>query len=372
MYDKNGNRKQKWISTKLNVKGNKRAATQLLQKTISEYEESTSIDKSLSLFCDFLCDWLELHKSEIQITTYNGYRHMVDKYMYPYFSSNRIKLVKLKPMDIQKYFVYLKDTANLSPNTIIKHRQLIHRCLEYALRNRYITENACNYVDKIKRTRTEHTFLELDSINQLITIIKGDKIETAVLIAIYYGLRRSEVLGLTWDCIDFENNRLIVRQKVVRTFDDNHKLGIHISDELKTSSSYRDFPLFPDIKQHLTNVRKTIGLNKKCLGSEYCSKYSNFICVDEKGVLLNPDYISSRYRKLVKKYNLPKSSFHSLRHSCASLLLSNGYNIKEIQQWLGHSNYQTTSDIYSHTEDKFKDNIVKSLSEVIQYNKKTF
>jgi integrase len=226
----------------------------------------------------------------------------------------------------------------------------------------------CNYVDKIKKTRTEHTFLNIESINQLIYAVKGDKIETAVLIAIYYGLRRSEVLGLTWDNIDFEENRLSVRQKVIRTFDDNHKLGICISNELKTNSSYRDFPLFPDIREHLIRVKENIRLNQQRLGNEYCYEYTNFVCVDETGVLLHPDYISSKYRKIVKKYNLPDSSFHSLRHSCASLLLANGYNIKEIQQWLGHSNYQTTSDIYSHTEDKFKDNIVNSLSEIIQYN----
>jgi integrase len=89
------------------------------------------------------------------------------------------------------------------------------------------------------------------------------------------------------------------------------------------------------------------------------------VCVDEKGILLNPDYISAAYKKIVKKNNLPDSSFHSLRHSCGSLLLAMGYNIKEIQKWLGHASFQTTMNIYSHTEKDFKNDITDSLSQMI-------
>lgn len=91
----------------------------------------------------------------------------------------------------------------------------------------------------------------------------------------------------------------------------------------------------------------------------------DFICVNEQGILLNPDYISAAYKKIVKKNGLPESSFHSLRHSCGSLLLAMGYNIKQIQQWLGHSNFQTTLNIYSHTEHDFKNKITEQLSNTI-------
>jgi integrase len=364
--DTDGKRKQKWKSTGIKVKDNqKRKALKVLADTIAEYKDTIYIEPQKDLFANYLIEWLELHKFEVQTTTYNGYAHMVNKYMYPFFFKRRIKLTELRPMDIQKYYAYLSTEAKLSANTIIKHHQVIHRCLEYALRNRYVTENICNYVTKPQKTFTEHSFLELEQINELINCVKGHKIEIPTLLAIYYGLRRSEAIGLTWQNVDFESDTIKIRQKVVRTFDEQGKLTIEISSTLKTNASYREFPLIPKLKQRLIEHKKDIMTNQTFFGGDYCKLYLDYVCVDEKGILLNPDYISAAYKKIVKKNNLPDSSFHSLRHSCGSLLLAMGYNIKEIQKWLGHASFQTTMNIYSHTEKDFKNDITDSLSQMI-------
>lgn len=366
-YDDLGNRKRKWISTGLTIKGNKKKATEMLNKALAKYDGIEYSKPEQSYFSNFLLDWLEIHKSTVQTTTYNGYKHMVDKYMYPYFDERKIKLTGIKPIDIQKYYIYLQNNTGLSSNSILKHHQVIHKCLKYALKNKFVKENAANYVDRPKKTFTEHTFLEISEINELIKCLDGSKIKTPVLFAIYYGLRRSEVLGLTWENIDFDNNLIKIRKKVVRTFDENHKLRIEVSDNLKTMASYREFPLIPEIRQHLLDLKKQIAENEIFFGSEYSQEYKDFICINEKGILLNPDYVSSAYNKLVKKNGLPKSSFQSLRHSCGSVLLKKGFNIKEIQQWLGHSSTKTTSDIYSHTEKSFKNEVGNMLSNTIAY-----
>ena len=364
--DINNRQKTKWIRTGLDVDGcNKRKANEMLRKTLAEYQGTEFVDSEKSLFSAFLLDWLDLHKSKVQTTTYNGYAHIINKYLYPYFDQKRIKLEKLKPMDIEKYYSYLHTKAGLSQNTVIKHHQVIHKCLEYALKNRYVPENVCNYVDRPKKEFTEHSFLELQDINRLLKCVKDHKIEIPVLFAVYYGLRRSEVLGLTWNNVSLENDIVKIRQKVVRTFDNNGKLTVEISDTLKTDASYREFPLIPELKQKLLVQKNKIEENKNFFGKAYSNKYLDFICVNEQGILLNPDYISAAYKKIVKKNGLPESSFHSLRHSCGSLLLAMGYNIKQIQQWLGHSNFQTTLNIYSHTEHDFKNKITEQLSNTI-------
>jgi integrase len=365
--DNNGKEKTKWLKTGLTVDGqNLRKAQAKLRAALAEYQTTVFVESDKSLFSNFLLDWLELHRSKIQTSTYNGYAYMVNKYIYPYFDKKKIKLESLKPMDIERYYAYLLRTTDLSPNSIIKHHQVIHKCLDFATKNKYVPENVCNCVDRPKKRFTEHSFLELTDINQLLQCVKGERIEIATLFAVYYGLRRSEILGLTWDNVDFDSDLIKIRQKVIRTFDENGKTTIEISKTLKTDASYREFPLIPELKQRLLKHKADIEDNIRFFGKEYCKQYLNFICVDESGQLLKPDYISHAYKKLVRKYDLPDSSFHSLRHSCGSLLLAMGYNIKQIQQWLGHASFQTTLNIYSHTEHDFKNNISEQLSRVLR------
>ena len=363
-----GKNKQKWIRTGLpTVGGNKRKAEKILHEKIVEFQNIDFISPDKSLFSTFFRDWLELHKDKVQTSTYNGYLHMAKKYICPYFEGKNLKLDDLRPIDIERYYSYLLHETNLSPNTVIKHHQVLRRCLEYAYKNRFVTENICNYVDKPRKQFSEYSFLELDDINELLRAVKGHKLEIPVVFAVYYGLRRSEILGLTWDSINFDDNTIKIRQKVIRSFDDDGKLIIEVSKTLKTDASYREFPLIPQIKTRLLQHKQDISENMEFFGNTYSKKYQDFICVDEQGKLLTPDYLSSTYKKIVKKHKLRKSSFHSLRHSCGSLLLALGYDIKQIQGYLGHASYATTLTYYSHARSGFKENIADKLSETIEY-----
>ena len=85
-------------------------------------------------------------------------------------------------------------------------------------------------------------------------------------------------------------------------------------------------------------------------GRCYNRNYLDYICVDEMGTLLSPNYVSSAFSKLLEKHGLRHIRFHDLRHSCASLLLANGVPMKQIQEWLGHSDFSTTANIYAHLD----------------------
>lgn len=347
--DKEGKRKQKWIATGLEVKNNKRKAEQMLSELISEYSDSDYIEPSKMLFCDFLKNWIELNKANVQITTYDGYVHMLERHIYPYFKQRNVYLKKIKPIDIQRYYSD-KVAEGLSPNTVIKHHGIIRTALQYAVKTNLIKENVADLVDKPKREHYHADFYTLDELNKLFEAVKGTSIETAVLFAAYYGLRRSEILGLKWSAIDFENKTISICNKVVRGKDKNGKLTAISQDKMKSETSRRVLPLCDTVAEYLRKLSETQRNNAVLMGNCYNHKYDGFICVNPRGDIINPDYITDTFGKLLKCNNLRHIRFHDLRHSCASLLVSLGFSMKQVQEWLGHADYTLTVNIpYGHT-----------------------
>ena len=180
-------------------------------------------------------------------------------------------------------------------------------------------------------------------------VTADDPLELCIKIAAYYGLRRSEVLGLKWSAVDFERKTLSVSHKVIEIEVDGKFTSVG-EDVLKTKSSFRTLPLIPAVEALLLEEKKRQEMYQKLLRRSYCRDYLEYICVDKCGKLIRPNYVSEHFAWIINKYGLKKIRFHDLRHSCASLLLSSGISMKQIQMWLGHSNFSTTADIYAHLD----------------------
>lgn len=134
-------------------------------------------------------------------------------------------------------------------------------------------------------------------------------------------------------------------------------------DKLKSESSYRSLPLCDVVFQYLMKIKAQQDENRKVMGKEYDNRFNDFVCVNPMGTLLNPDYISDTFNKLLAKHNLRHIRFHDLRHSCASLLVKLGYNLKDIQEWLGHADFLITANAYSHVDMSEKIQMADSLSD---------
>lgn len=358
--DENGKRKQKWVCLNLPEKNNKRKAEQRLSELIAEYAGTEYIEPTKILFCDYIKQWVEASKSKVQVTTYDNYVHMLNRHIYPYFEHLKIPLSKVTPNVIQRYHAD-KIAEGLSPNTVIKHHAIIRSALQQAHKAKLVKENAADLVDKPKRTKYHGNFYNAAEINTLLAAAKGSSIETPIYLAAFFGLRRSEVIGLRWEAVDFETKTITVRHKVVRAKQDG-KMTIQATDELKTQSSYRVLPLDETLLAYLKDLKRQQNSNRKRNGSSHNHAYDDYVCVNEMGDLINPDYVTSTFEKLISKHGFKHIRFHDLRHSCASLLLALGYSMKYIQEWLGHSNYQTTANLYSHVEPKNKQNMIQGLS----------
>ena len=175
--------------------------------------------------------------------------------------------------------------------------------------------------------------------------MQGHKLEIPFMLAAYYGFRRSEVLGLRWSAVDFEHKLISINHKLIVVGTE-----VILTDELKTKTSNRTLPLIPAIEEALLRHREQIEKNKAFYGNTYDQRYLEYVCVEENGKIVYPDHMSKQFSDLLKKHGLRHIRLHDLRHSCASNMLASGVQMKEIQEWLGHSNFSTTADVYSHLD----------------------
>ena len=142
------------------------------------------------------------------------------------------------------------------------------------------------------------------------------------------------------------------KQPTPQTAPPKVNLLVDIQDKVKAgkSAGYRTLPLVPPFEELLHRLRQEQLVNQKVCGTAYCQKYLDYIYVNAMGELVKPNFITQHFETVLKNNGLKKIRFHDLRHSCASLLYANGVSLKEIQEWLGHSDIGTTSNIYTHLD----------------------
>ena len=355
--DVNGKRATKWISTGLPVKGNKRKADNMLLELRQSFEpEVPAMPPKLGdnlMFTDFMRDWVKVIKPNVEIITFASYDGVV-KRICKYFEPKNILLKDLATKDIQDFYTYGFDEWKLTANTVIHYHANIRKALQYAVKMGYILSNPALYVERPKIQAFVGSVYDVDEINKLLSVVKGMKIEMGVMFAAFYGLRRSEIIGLKWDAIDFKNKRITIKHTVSETSIDG-KFMMVSKDRAKNKSSMRSLPLVPVFADYLIERRKQEEEYKRLCGRSYNYDFDGYIYVDGMGNLTKPNFLSDNFGTILKNNNMRKIRFHDLRHSCASVLLANGVSLKEIQEWLGHSNFSTTANIYAHLDKGTKD-----------------
>ena len=140
---------------------------------------------------------------------------------------------------------------------------------------------------------------------------------------------------------------------------------IFVENQLKTESSVRTFPLIPHIEQMLIERKTLEEYYSKLLGKDFDREYDGFVCRDNFGKLITPNFVTSHFKYIIQKNKLKHIRFHDLRHSCASLLLANGVSMKAIQEWLGHSTFNVTANFYSHLDFHSKVESAETIAKVL-------
>ena len=351
-YYESGKRRPKWISTGLSVKGNKRAAQQMLNEHLANADKVDSFNSRKQSappdlkFLDYLENWLLSRKGSIEEGTYAAYEGMINGRLAGFFKKEAPLLVDFSPQHLERFYISLRGEG-LSGNTLIHYHACVRKALSHAFKTGLVTENIADKVDRPKKDKYIAGFYDQEELNRLFELSKGDPLELIIYVAAFYGLRRSETLGLRWEAVDFKNKTITIKHKVTEAMVDG-KLTLIIKDKLKTKSSNRTLPLLPQVEERLLAEKSRQKQNKKLCKKSY--EDNGYIFVNDLGRQIKPGFVSNHFALLLEKQGLRKIRFHDLRHSCASLLLSLGIPMKQIQDWMGHSNFSTTADLYAHLD----------------------
>ena len=348
-----GQRKTKWIALGLPEKGNKRKAEAELARLRAEFElpKEVGVLSSDMLFADYLLEWLEIAKGRLAVATYSSYAAMIKRPVGPYFRQRNLTLRELEARHLQMF--YSEMLRKVKPNTVIHYHAIIHSALKYAVKTDMLVQNVADKVDRPKKNSFQPVFLSAEEMQKMFEALRGTKLELPVLVAAFYGFRRGEVLGLKWDAIDFERGTISVIRTVTTITVDGKQTEIE-QQSAKTKSSLRTLPLIGSFREYFMQVKEAQELNEQICGNCYNHEYDGFVFVDELGERMRANYLTSAFPKFLESHGLRRMRFHDLRHSCASLLLANGVPLKHIQEWLGHSDFTTTANIYAHLDYKSK------------------
>ena len=284
-------------------------------------------------------------------TTFSSYTQMVKGKIAPYFRNTGLTLDGIQAKHIQSF--YLHELKTVSPGTVIHYHANIHKALKYAVKMDLIPFNPADKVERPKKQRYIADYYRQEELEGLLEASKDHPYSLMIQMTAFYGLRRSEALGLKWDAIDFERGTISVIRTVTTITVDGKQTEIE-QQSAKTKSSLRTLPLIGSFREYFMQVKEAQELNKQICGNCYNHEYDGFVFVDELGERMRANYLTSAFPKFLENHGLRRMRFHDLRHSCASLLLANGVPLKHIQEWLGHSDFTTTANIYTHLDYKSK------------------
>lgn len=298
-------------------------------------------------------------KASVVPQVYQDYFRYMEK-MNAFLACRHLDNIKLKNFTaelLEEFYAFVAKTKNrkgenISNNTIKHYMCFFNPVFRMAYEKDYIDKDITKGIKPPPIEKTNISYLKEEYCSKFIAAADGSRVGFELKLLLLLGVRRSELLGITWSDIDLQEKEISINKAVHKG-----KGGkLYISYKLKTGSSNRVLPFGENVKELLLKQKELLASCKKSLGKEFCKdkRFKDFICLDYKGDLVNPERLTREVKSVCKKHKLPDIHLHSLRHSYASVMVTNGVDMKTTQTLLGHSNFSTTADIYSHLDMKEK------------------
>ena len=326
----------------------------------SHYIEASTYDSWISIYKSRITDYFRV------ITLQERTNMMNPDVERPIYYENIPKFIEITQFDIEDFFEWLYD-CGLKGSSADKYYTVFKLSFDRAVRKKIIKklDNPMTDVPKPKIETYIADYYKPSELKTLFNIVKDDIIEVPILFAGTYGLRRSEVLGIKWDAIDFEAGTFVIKHTVTKVTGRGEKQVIQCKDLAKSVYGYRTYPLTPELKKALTRLKMRIEINKKYVfRNKYVQQTKDYICVKENGELIKPDHLTKRFQLLATEKDLKKIRLHDLRHSVGSLLAANNANLRQIQDFLGHGSIRST-ERYSHLQYENKESSIGIIKNAI-------
>jgi Site-specific recombinase XerD len=345
----------------------KKEALEALNEAMYKYANGFVEPKKLT-YDSYVTDWLEDYiKENRKINTYERYKSLYLNNIKPHIGQYLLK--DLKPILIEK-LLNAEKKKGLSNTTLEGIYGVINSSLNRAVRLQLINDNMCKFIEKPKRNKYVSNTLTVDEFTLLLSHLDSTNygnyvFKLCLIVTLELGLRRGEVAGLEWNNIDFENKKIKINNNLIYT---NTSVDVGTP---KTIESERSIRISDDLLGLFKLHKKKQNLNKLEYGENYIkNKFNNreydFIFTWESGKYIHPNYYTLKFNRLVKSSGINKKiRFHDLRHSNATLLLQEGVDFKVIQERLGHSDINTTLNVYSHVTDEMQKSATDKISNLI-------
>lgn len=354
-----GKRKQQWVT----VRGTKRDAERKLAELQHQMDTGTFIRPSKLTLGAFLQEWLQSYvATNVRAATLEGYRIIVERHLTPALGA--IVLSELRPTHLQGYYAKaLKEGrrdggGGLSARTVVHHHRVLREALSHAVKWGHVGRNVADAVDPPRAVDREMNALDPGGVERLLDAARSTMYFPLIHLATFTGMRRSELLGLRWKDVDLNKGTVSIAQVL-------HCLpgGRIVFDQPKTAKSRRLVTLSPAPALALRAYQETVEADLALLGTTLAGDRLVFCQVD--GSPLLPNTVTHAFAKTVQRAGLAGITFHSLRHTHASILLQQGVSSKTVAERLGHSTVVITLDTYSHVTPGVKEDAANRFEEAL-------
>lgn len=310
--------------------------------------------------------WLKDYKTPpyVKLSTYVSYEMYIRVHIKPVLGDTPLK--ELRPEQLQRFYNQKfksgrsDGAGGLSAKTIRNIHNMVHECLSQAIKNGLLMRNVSEAVTLPKVVKKEVRIMTSKEEKLFIRALEGERLKPAFITDLNTGLRLGELLGLSWDNVDFQNKVIKVRQSLnrLKNLDDNAqtKTRLYLEKGLKTKKSRRDIP----ISDYLVSVLKQ---HKQLQSMEGVTNINNLVFCSEAGTPYEPRSFIRKMHAITEKAGIPRVNVHSMRHTFASRLLEAGVDLKIVQELLGHENISLTADTYTHVSQDLKRSAIDKLNQ---------
>lgn len=336
-----GKQNQKTITGKTEAEVAKK-----LRAATSSVDNGKYIEPSKMNLGEWLDIWLKEYAGDIKPKTLISYEWHIKNHLKPALGS--VKLTALAPHIIQTFYNGLQTGEHaLSPKTIKNLHGVLHRALSQAVEIRYLNYNPAGACRLPRIVKAEIKPLEENNIIRLLDAIKGHQYETLYLVAVFTGMRQGEILGLSWDCINFQNGTIFIYRQLQKV------KGVYGFETLKNGKTRTITPA-PSVMEALKKLQRTQLKWQLTAGTAWQNKDDQLVFTNQLGCHLTHITVYNNFKRIMKSLGLPETRFHDLRHTYAVAALQSGDGVKVVQENLGHYAAAFTLDVYGHVTERAK------------------
>jgi len=301
------------------------------------------VDETNMTVGEWLNEYLNTYISDVKNSTLSSYEIVIRKHLIP--ALGRTKLKELSPIQVQRFYKKLVQDG-LSAKTVRNIHGVLHEALDKAIRMEILKRNVTDLCDLPKVRENEMHPLSDDQLQEFLSRAKEDPFYYPLFyIAFFTGLRECELIGLTWDCLDFKRNTIRVYRQYVR-IDYGPRKGEYDFAPLKNNKE-RTFRIASSVASMFKQVKQRQSEQKLRAGSSFQNK-RGFVFTREDGRNVSASTMYHHYKAIVEAMDLPDVRFHDARHTYAMLSIQNGVDIKTLSESLGHATVAFTLDVYGH------------------------